>query len=323
MIRTALSAAAILFAAGVASLVPASGETYPARTIRIIAPYTPGSPNDVMVRLLAQRLQTSLGQPIIIDNRPGGGTTIGTKAAALANPDGYTLLFSSSSLVIDPAMHRKVDYDPLKDFAPVATVTTTSWLVVVHPDLPAKTLREFIAYTKANPGKTSFGFAQGTAAQIVGEWFKVLTGADILSVPYKGGAAAVPDFLGGRIQMLLPTPATTLSLIREGKMRPLAITSPARRPDLPDVPTMAESGLPQLTLDFWAGILAPAGTPAEVVGKLNAAINEALRSPDTKASMAKLGFEAKIGSPQDFAAFIAEELPRWAKIAKESGVKAE
>jgi tripartite-type tricarboxylate transporter receptor subunit TctC len=302
---------------------PAFAESYPSKTIRIIAPYTPGSPNDVMARLLAQRLQTALGQPIIIDNRPGGGTTIGTKAAALANPDGYTLLFSSSSLVIDPATKRNVDYDPLKDFVPVAPVTTASWIVAIVPDLPARTLAEFVAYTKANPGKVSVGFAQGTAAQLVVEWFKVLTGADILSVPYKGGAAAMPDFLAGRIQMLLPTPATTLPLIRDGRMRALAITRPERSADLPDVPTMRESGLPQLTLDFWNGVFAPAGTPPDIVRKLNAAINDILRSPDMRASMSKLTFEAKISSPQEFAAFVAEELPRWAKIAQESGVKAE
>ena len=171
--RRAILAAVTAPAFGFGLLAPALGQSYPAKVIKIIAPYTPGSPNDVMVRLLAQRLQSSLGQAIIIDNRPGGGTTIGTKAAAIAAPDGYTLLFSSSSLVIDPALHKKLDYDPLTDFAPVATVTTTSWLLVVAPELPAKSVQEFVAYSKANPGKVSFGFAQGTASQLVGERFKV------------------------------------------------------------------------------------------------------------------------------------------------------
>jgi len=298
---------------------PAGAETYPSRPIKIIAPYTPGSPNDVMARLLAQHLQARLGQPIVVDNRPGGGTMIGTKAVALANPDGYTLLFSSSSLIIEAASSKKIDYDPRNDFAPIARVMTTSWLLVVSPELPVRSVAEFIAYAKANPGKISFGFAQGTASQLVGDRFKVLTGTDIVNVPYKGGAAALPDFLGGRIQMLLPTPATTLALVREGKMRALAITSASRSGDLPDVPTMSECGLPELTLDFWAGILAPASTPPAVVDKLNAAINASLRSPEMKASMSKLGFETTIGSPQDFAAFIAEELPRWAEIVKSVG----
>jgi tripartite-type tricarboxylate transporter receptor subunit TctC len=299
----------------------AGAETYPSRPIKIIAPYTPGSPNDVMARLLAQHLQARLGQPILVDNRPGGGTAIGTKAVAIANPDGYTLLFSSSSLIIEAASSKKLDYDPRQDFVPIARVMTTSWLLVVSPDLPVKSVADFIAYAKANPGQLSFGFAQGTASQLVGDRFKVLTGTDIVNVPYKGGAAALPDFLGGRIQMLLPTPATTVALIRDGKMRALAITSGVRSPDLPDVPTMIECGLPELTLDFWAGMLAPAGTPPAVVEKLNAAINASLQSPEMKASMSKLGFEAKIGSPQDFSAFIAEELPRWAKIVKSSGTQ--
>jgi tripartite-type tricarboxylate transporter receptor subunit TctC len=296
-------------------------QAYPNRLIKVIAPYTPGSPNDVMARLLAQRLQASLGQPIIIDNRPGGGTTIGTKAVAIANPDGYTLLFSSSSLVIDPALHKKVDYDPLTDFAPIASVATNSWVLTIAAQVPARSVAEFIAYARANPGKLSFGFAQGTASQLVGERFKVMNGLDIVSVPYKGGALAVPDILAGRVQMYLPTPATGLPLIRDGKLRALAVTSAARSPALPEVPTMAEVEMGELTLDFWAGMLAPAGTPSDVVNKLNAAINEQLKSPEMTATMIKLGFEAKIGSPQDFAAFIAEELPRWAAIVKSSGVK--
>ena len=206
-----------------------TAQTYPSKVIKVIVPFTPGSPNDVMARLLMQHVQPRLGQPIIVDNRAGGGTSIGVKAAATAAPDGYTLLFISSALVIDPAM-KKVDYDPIKDFAPVATVTTTSWLLAVSPSLPVKTMAEFIAYTKANPGKVTLAYTQGTAAVLVGERFKQLSGADIVAIPYKGGAAAMPDFLGGRIQMLIPTPSTTLALIRDGKMLPLAITSARAQP---------------------------------------------------------------------------------------------
>jgi tripartite-type tricarboxylate transporter receptor subunit TctC len=310
----ALALAATAVALTAAGACPA--QTYPTRPIRVIVPYTAGSPNDVIVRLLAQRLEPKLGQPLVMDNRPGGGTAIGTKAAANAEPDGYTLLFSSSSIVIEPALNKAVAYDPQKDFAPIATVATAAWVLAITPRLPAKTVAEFVAWSKQNPGQVNFGFAQGTASQLVGDRFKVLTGADILEVPYKGGAAAVPDFLGGRIQMLLPTPSTSLSLIRDGKMRPLAITSATRSPDLPDVSTFAELGLSDLTLAFWAGMLAPAGTPPEIVRRLNTAINECLAAPDTKAAMAKLGFEAMIGSPQEFAAFIAAEIPRWADIVK-------
>ena len=278
MIVRRMFVAAIVTLVALAGGAPALAQSYPARVIKLIVPFTAGSPNDVMARLLTQHLQSRLGQPIVIDNKPGGGTSIGAKAAAAAEPDGYTLLFISSALVIDPAM-KQVDYDPFKDFTPVASVNTTSWLLVVSPSLPVKTVAEFVAYTKANPGKINFAATQGTAAILVAERFKQLSGADVAIIPYKGGAAALPDFLGGRIQMLDPTPSTSLSLIRDGKMRALAITSASRSPELPDVPTASEVGMPGLTLEFWAGVLAPAGTPPAIVGKLNTAINETLRSP--------------------------------------------
>jgi tripartite-type tricarboxylate transporter receptor subunit TctC len=304
------------------AILPAFAQSYPSRVIKLVVPFTPGSPNDVMARLLTQHLQTRLGQAIVVDNKPGGGTIIGTKAAAAAEPDGYTLLFISSALVVDPAM-KGAAYDPFKEFAPVASVNTTSWLITVSPSLPVKTMAEFVAYTKAHPGTVNFAATQGTAAMLVAERFKQLSTADMLIVPYKGGAAALPDFLGGRIQVMNPTPSTSLQLIRDGKMRALMITSPARSAELPDVPTAREVGLPALTLEFWAGVLAPAGTPQDVIGKLNDAINETLASDEVKASMAKLGFDAKIGSPQDFATFIAEETPRWTEIVKQTGVKAQ
>jgi tripartite-type tricarboxylate transporter receptor subunit TctC len=298
---------------------PAFAQSYPSRVIKLIVPFTPGSPNDVMARLLTQHLAPRLGQPIVIDNKPGGGTAIGTKLAAAAEPDGYTLLFISSAIVIDPAM-KHVAYDPFKDFAPVAGVNTTSWLITVAPSLPGK-LADFVAYTKAHPGTINFAATQGTAAILVAELFKQRSGADLQIIPYKGGAAALPDFLGGRIQVLNPTPSTSIQLIRQGKMRALLNTSATRSPELPDVPTAREVGLPDMTLEFWAGIMAPAGTPAEIVGKVNAAINETLRSPEMKDSMAKLSMAAKPGSPQDFAAFIKEETPRWTAIVKATGVR--
>ena len=309
--------------AALAFAAPALAQSYPSRVIKLVVPFTPGSPNDVMARLLTQHLAPRLGQPIVIENKPGGGTTIGTKAAAMAEPDGYTLLFVSSSIALDRAMKKKVDYEPLKDFAPVATVNTTYWVLVVSPTLPVKTMAEFVAYTKAHPNTINFATTQGTAAQLIAEMFKRLSGADVQIIPYKGGATALPDFLGGRLQMLNPTPSTSIPLIRDGRMRALAITSPARIAELPEVPTVREAGLPELTLEFWAGVLAPAGTPPEIVGKINAAINETLRAPEMKQSMAKLGFDAKIGSPQDFANFIAEEIPRWANIVSATGVKFE
>jgi tripartite-type tricarboxylate transporter receptor subunit TctC len=301
---------------------PAFAQSYPSKVIKLIVPFTPGSPNDVMARLLAQNLEPRLGQPIVIDNKPGGGTAIGTKLAAAAEPDGYTLLFISSAIVVDPAI-KHTAYDPFKEFTPIASVNRTHWLIVVPPSMPVKTVAEFVAYTKAHPGTTNFAATQGTAALLVAERFKQLSGADLFIIPYKGGATALPDFLGGRIQVLNPTPSTSIPLIRSGKMHALLITGEARGRELPDVPTAREVGLPVLTLEFWAGVLAPAGTPPEIVGKINAAINDTLRSPEMKESMSKLGMEAKIGSPQDFANFVREETPRWTAIVKATGVKSE
>ena len=300
---------------------PATAQGYPNRVIRMITPFTPGSPVDVAARLLAQHLGANLGQNVIVDNRPGAGTTTGMKAAAMAEPDGYTLLFQSSSLVVAPAMYKNLDYDPLKAFIPVANVASSHWVTVVPPSLPVRTVPEFIAYAKANPGKLNFGYGQGTAPQLVGEWLKVTNKLEIGSVPYRGGMQAVTDMLGGTIHLNIGTASTLVPLIQEGKLRAISVWGPTRFPELPDVPTMMESGFPGLSAWFWSGLWVPAGTPAAIVDKLNAATNAALRSPEMKASMDKLGIEATIGSAQDFAAFIADEAPKWARIVEASGVK--
>ena len=296
---------------------------FPSKPVRIIVPYTPGSPNDVMVRLLAQQLQGRLGQAVVIDNKPGGGTTIGSKAAAVAPPDGYTLLFASSALVVEPILNKQIEYDPQKDFTPVAFIARNSCLLAINAQIPANSVKEFVAYARANPGRLSLGFAQGTVSQLLGEYFNRLHGLDITSVPYRGGALVIPDMLGGRIHVYWPTPATVLPLLREGRIKALATSSPDRNPDLPDVPTMKELDLDELSLEFWAGMWAPVGVPADVVDKLNAAINEALQSPEMIASMKNLGFESRIGSSQDFAGFVAAEIPRWTAVVKASGVKSQ
>jgi len=304
-------------------VLPVAAQGYHTRVIRMITPFTPGSPVDVAARLLAQHLGAQLGQSVIVDNRPGAGTTICMKAAAAAEPDGYTLLFQSSSLVVAPLMYRNLDYDPLKAFAPVANVVSSHWVTVVPPSLPARTVPEFIAYARAHPGTLNFGFGQGTAPQLVGEWLKLTNKLDIGSVSYRGGMQAITDMLGGTIHLNIGTASTLVPLIQEGKLRAISVWGPTRFPELPEVPTMIESGFPGLSLWFWAGLWAPAGTPAAIVDKLNAATNSALRSPEMQASMHKLGVEATIGSPQDFAAFIADEAPKWARIVADSGVKVE
>jgi tripartite-type tricarboxylate transporter receptor subunit TctC len=295
-------------------LCAAQGEEYPSRVVRIIVPYTAGSPNDLLARVISQELQSRLGQPFVVENKPGGGTSIGTKVFATSAADGYTLLFSSSSLIVDPILNHREDLSFAKEFTPVATIATTPWLLATSPRLPAKTLKEFIAYVRAHSGMVNFGFAQGTAAQLVGDRFKVLTNANILDVPYKGGSEAISDFLGGRIQMLTPTPSTSLSFIRSGQMLALATTNDTRIMNLPDVPTFRESGLPGLTLEFWAGVFAPNDTSSVIIKRLNAAINAALRSERIKDEMNKLGFAPKGGAPEELTRLIAEEIPRWTEI---------
>jgi tripartite-type tricarboxylate transporter receptor subunit TctC len=310
-----------LLAGGMAS--PVLAQSYPTRVIRMITPFTPGSPVDVAARLLAQHLGTNLGQSIVVDNRPGAGTTTGMKAAAVAEPDGYTLLYQSSSLVVAPAMYKNLDFDPNKAFTPVAYVAGSHWVTVAPMTLPVRNMVEFIAYARANPGKLNFGFGQGTAPQLVGEWLKRERNLDMGSVPYRGGMQAITDMMGGSIHLNIGTASTLVPLIRDGKIRAISVWGPTRLPELPEVPTMIESGFPGLSLFFWSGLWAPAGTPAALVNRLNAETNAALKSDEMKAAMQRLGIEPMLGSPQDFAAFIADETPKWARIVEASGVKVE
>jgi len=316
---------ACLLAGLAVSAAPAlvRAQAYPSKPIKMIVPYTPGSPVDVLARVVTQATSRELNQTIVIDNRPGAGTTIGTKAAAESAPDGYTLLIGATSFVIAASLYPKLDYDPIKSFAPVAMLAVAPQTLVIAPSLPVRTVPEFVTYAKANPGKLNFGFGLGTLPQILGESFKAVTGTDIASIPYRGGAQAITDLLGGTIHMNFGTQATLLPLIRDGKVRALAVTTEKRVSDLPDVPTMAESGLPQLSLTFSAGVLTTVGTPAPIVDRLNAAFNAALRSPDLVATMAKLGFEPQNWSTRQYGDFLAEEMKRWPPIVKQSGVQPE
>jgi tripartite-type tricarboxylate transporter receptor subunit TctC len=319
--RRALLAA--LVAVGVQRTDPLLAETYPNRPIRLIVPFPPGGPTDVMGRVIAQALSATLG-PIVVDNRPGAGSTIGTKIAAGAEPDGYTLLFgSTASLAIAPALYKNAGYDPLKSFAPVAMISDVPYILVVNPGLPVKTVQDVVAYGKSNPGKLNFGAPNGTPTYLLAELFKRVTNTDLLVVPYKGGAPVVADLLGGQLQGTFETTSVILAYIRDGSLRPLAVAARSRLADLPDVPTMMESGVPDFIGDSWTGIAAPAGTPPEIIGKLNAAINAALKSPEVTASFSRLKADAKIGAPQEFAVFLADEGKRWGEFVRVSGVQPE
>jgi tripartite-type tricarboxylate transporter receptor subunit TctC len=309
---------------GVATVGGAAAQSYPSKPIKLVLPYTAGSPNDILARVAAPPLSERLGQPIVVDNRPGGGTAIGLKTVMSAEPDGYTLLFSNTPThVIAQLVSKGFTYDPLKDFVPVVNIGASTLVLVVPPSLPVSTLKEFIAYSKAHPGTLNFGFGQGTLPHLVGEAFKAATGADIASIPYRGGAQAITDMLGGRIHMNLGATATLAALVREGKVKPLAVSSPERHRDLPEVPTMAESGFPSLTTVTYYGILGPAGLPADIVNKINADANAMLKSPELQAAMRKVGFEPQGGSPQDYAKLIAEQLAQWAPVVKSTGFQME
>ena len=317
-----LAAAILLISFG---LSVATAQTYPDKTIKFIVPYTPGSPVDAGARVIAQDLQKRLGQSVILEARSGAGSATGTKAAASAAPDGYTLLLTGTPLVFLPTMYPNAGGEVVKDLVPIAPFLIWSHVIVVVPEVPAKTLPELVAYAKANPGKLVWGYGLGTTPHILGESLKQATGIDIASIPYRGGDQARADLLGGRVHMNIAPLAAMLPLIQDGKVRPLAFTGPERSVDLPDVPTTKEAGFPTVGYDpdVWLGILGPPGTPAAVVDKINAAVNEALKSPEVLSAFRRLGFEAKSGTPREFSAFLAGELAKWPALLASAGIKAQ
>jgi tripartite-type tricarboxylate transporter receptor subunit TctC len=295
----------------------AVAQTSPGRLVKVICSVPAGSPVDVTARLVTNDWSKRLGTTIIVENRPGGGGTIGAKDFAKAEPDGRTLLFGA---IGDAFASKIVGHDPANDLVPVATAASWPWILVVRPEIPATSVQQLIDHAKANPGKLSWGFGQGTAPHMYGEMFKAATGIEVADIPYRSGTQAVTDLLGGRIDINFSTVSNLLPLVREGKLRAIAITGAARSPELPDVPTMAEAGFPQLTRADWTGFWAPPGTPAGIVSRLNGEINAGLTTPEMKAAMKKLEFEPKVASPQDFARFIVAEIDAWTPAAKVTGI---
>jgi tripartite-type tricarboxylate transporter receptor subunit TctC len=312
----------LLIVAGMLMATPALAQTYPSRVIRIVVPFAAGGQPDVIARLFAQHLATNVGTTII-DNRPGANTTIGTRIVTQSDPDGHTLLYASAtSLGLAPALN-KVDYDPVTSFAPVATFSTAPFVLIVGPTVPAKTVAEFIAYAKANPGKLNFAAPQGGPPHLAGELFKRALGIDIVPVAYRTMNQAFTDLLSGQMDIIFDGPAALMPLIDQGKVRPLVSLGAKRIAILPDLPTMAESGLPNVQLTTWNGLAAPAGTPAPIIQKLNASINDALRSPEIQAALTKFASEPLVTTPQEFAELIKVESKKWADIVKQSGFKIE
>jgi tripartite-type tricarboxylate transporter receptor subunit TctC len=303
---------------------PAASLNYPNRVIKMIVPFPPGGPIDTMARLVAHELSTRLAQEVVVENRPGAGSTLGSKAAASAEADGYTLLFGSSgSLAVAPALYAKLDIDPLKLFAPVASVSLLPHVFVVAPSVPAKSVEEFVAYAKANPGKLNYGAGLGTPPHLLSTLLKVKAGIDVTYIPYKGSAASITDLLAGQTHFTIDGLLGLYPLIKEDKVRALGIARAERWPAMPAVPTLVESGFPDFTHDAWTGVVAPAGTPRDVVDILNRAINDGLQSAEMKANLIRFSAIAKPGTPQDFAAFMQSELPKWADLVKLAGATAQ
>ena len=314
-------------AAGAAALPAVShfawAQAYPTRPVRWIVPAPPGGPLDLVARLLGQWFSERLGQSFIIENRPGGGTNIGTETVARAPADGYTLLSVVTAATINATLYDKLSFNFIRDIAPVASVIRVPLVMVVNPSLPARTVPEFIAYAKANPATINFASpGTGTAPHVGGELFKMMTGVNMLHVPYRGDAPAFTDLLGGQVQVYFPTTISSIEHIKTGRLRGLAVTTATRAEALPDLPTVGDF-VPGYDASNWYGVGAPKNTPAEIVDKLNRGINAALADPQMKARLADLGGSVLPGSPADFGKLIAEETEKWAKVIRAANIKAE
>jgi len=312
-----------LFAGALAAVLalagPASAQDYPTRPIRLMVPFTPGGGTDLLARIVAQKMSEGLGQPIVVDNRPGANTLIATEALVRAAPDGYTLLMQTNNLAANPTLYRgKISFDTVKDIAPVSLVAGNPHVLVVNPSVPATNLKEYIALAKAKPGTISFASAgSGTVNHLSGELLKMLAGIDILHVPYKGSGSVMPDLLGGQVNSLFAAMPTVTGYIKEGKLRAIAVTTPKRFKGLPDVPTIAEQGYPGYDFSSWFGIVAPAGTPKPIIDRLQREVVKALKDPGVQERLHD--YEIFGSTPEEFGAFIRADIDKQAKLIKASG----
>jgi tripartite-type tricarboxylate transporter receptor subunit TctC len=296
---------------------------YPTRPVKVVIPFPPGGPLDAVGRAVAQKLTEAWGQSVVVDNRPGAGGNIGADLVAKSPPDGYTVVMGAlSTHAVNPSLYPTMPYDAVKDFAPITLVAITPNVLVVNPTLPVHSVKELIAYAKANPGKLSFGSgSNGSAGHLAGELFKVDGGVDMTHIPYRGGAPAMQALLAGDTQLMFDNLANSMPQVKAGKLRALAVTTAQRSRLVPELPTMIESGMPGFDISTWFGLLAPTGTPPEIIAKWNAEVTRILSSPDMRERLAAQGAEAAPTTPQQFAQFIAAELPKYARIVKASGAK--
>ena len=300
----------------------AHAQTYPTKPVTIVVPFSPGGATDIMTRLLAERLNKRLGQPVVVENKPGAGTMIASDYVAKAPADGYTLLVAASSLGIAPSLYKKVNYDPIKDFAPVSLVASVVHVLVVHPSIPAKNVGELVTWLKANPTKANYGsVGAGTSTHLESELFNSVAGVKMAHIPYKGSAPALTDLVGGQLQVMFDAYASSGPFIKDGRVRLLAVTTAQRSKSLPDTPTVSESGLPGYEAMPWLGLVAPAGTPAPVVNRLYTELNDILKEPEVQERFRSLGLDIIGSKPEDFSAFLKKDIVKWAQVIKDSGAK--
>lgn len=312
---------AVALAAGLTA-APLAAQDYPSKPIRMILPFPPGGPTDILGRIIGAKMSESMGQPIVYDNRPGAGGNIGAEIAAKAPPDGYSFVLCAPSIAISPSLYAKLPYDPQRDLTPVAQVAVIHQTLNVHPSVPAKTLSELVRLARANPGKLNFGSGgAGTSGHMAMELFKVTSKLDMVHVPYKGSNAATLAMIGGQVELVVLGAAASLPYIRQNRVRSLAVLSPSRHPVLPEVPTTSELGFADFQVQTWYGILTRAGTPAERVRRLNAEIVKAMNSPDVKARLEKMGTDVQTGTIDEFGAFLRAEHDRWARVIKAAGIR--
>jgi tripartite-type tricarboxylate transporter receptor subunit TctC len=319
-----------LLAAGIAAIIgsaplPAQAQNYPSKPIRYVVPFPPGGTTDIISRLIAQKLTESLGQPVIVENKAGAGGVVGTDSVAKALPDGYTILMGASGpIAISPSLLKNIPYDPIKDFAPITTVAVVPTMLVVNPSVPANSVRELIALAKARPGRLSFASTgNGATPHMAGELFKLATNTDILHVPYKGSSPAVNDLIGGQTSMMFEQITAVLPHVKSGRLRALGVGGLRRSSALPDMPTISEAGVPGFDVSSFFGVLAPSGTPAAIVSKLNAEIVRILSTPEMREKLTAQGAEPETSTPEQFAARIKAEIEKWAEVIRKSGVKAD
>ena len=299
-------------------------QAYPSRPIRLVVPLAPGGTNDTMARIISDRLAERLGQQVVVDNRPGGNSTIGSAIVARSTPDGHTLLIMGAGHAINPSVHKSLPYDTERDFEPISLVAGGPYLLVIHPSIPAKTVKEYVAWVKARPGQVSFASAgTGNPTHLAGELFNIAAGMDMQHIPYKGGGALLPDLIAGRVSMTFSSISTAQSNLQAGRLRPIAVTTLKRSQYLPEIPTFIESGYPGFEVNAWYGMLTTGKTPRAIVERLSAELRQVLNDANTRVLFNKHGLDPQPTTADEFKALVASEIARWAKVARQANIKPE